>query len=139
MPRTLSAKRGRKPSIGTATERVRQLRRTLKSLVTEMSRLEIRLDELDHYYTRMAREKARVVVLKSRGPSTLRGRGPNVRDVAFEILKRAKGPLPIIQLAKRVHGSKGGRPGQHFAQNLGAALVKDRRFKREGRGVYGLR
>lgn len=139
MPKRLIARPGRKPSIGTATERVRQLRRTLKALVTEMSRLEARLDELDHYYTRLAKEKARIIVVQSPRTATLRGRGPNVRDMAHEILLKSKNPLPIVQLAQRVERAKGGQSGAHFVQNLAAALAKDRRFTRAARGVYGLR
>jgi hypothetical protein len=132
------SRRGRIPSIGTAASKVRGLRRNLKSLVTEMARLEDRLAMLDTYY------RSRRAVMAN-GPARgmrrqgLRGRGPNVRDVAHDILAKSRQPMPITELAERVVKQKGGDAGENFVQNLGAALYRDRRFRRVGRGVYGLR
>lgn len=136
MPTPHTVRRGRKPSIGTATDRVRNFRRTLKALVTELGRLETRLDDLDRYYSRLARQEQPAAAV---GRPTLRGRGPNVRDTAFEILRTSKHALPIVKLAERVKKVKGGSSGKAFVQNLGAALAKDKRFRRVERGVYGLR
>jgi hypothetical protein len=133
------SRRGRIPSIGTAAGKVRGLRRNLKSLVTEMQRLEDRLAMLDSYY------RSRRAMLANGGSGRpvsrtgLRGRGPNVRDVAHDILARNRKPMPITELADRVVREKGGQAGENFVQNLGAALYRDRRFRRIGRGVYGLR
>jgi hypothetical protein len=132
------SRRGRKPSILTAAARAHGLRRSLKSLVTEVQRLERRLRMLDSYY------RSQHLALKSRagrpaGPGGLRGRGPNVRDAAFKILSRLRRPAPISDLARKVIKLKRGRPGANFVQNLGAALQRDRRFKRAGRGLYGVR
>lgn len=139
MPASLLSRRGRKPSIGIANEKVHDVRRTLKTLVTELGRVEARLSELDRYYTRLAAEKAQVVVVERKVGSSPRGRGANVRDVAFEVLKKKGKPLSIAELAPKVLKVKGGTAGDHFVQNLGAALMKDRRFRRVGRGVYGVR
>lgn len=71
--------------------------------------------------------------------TTIRGEGPNVRDVAFEVLQKSRGPQPITVIADAVRKAKGGSGGANFVQNLGAALQRDKRFKRFSRGVYGLR
>lgn len=139
MPASLLNRRGRKPSIGIANEKVREVRRTLKTLVTELGRVEARLFELDRYYTRLAAHKAQVVIVERKIGLSPRGRGANVRDVAFEILQRKGKSLPIAELAPKVLKVKGGAAGDHFTQNLGAALMKDKRFRRVGRGVYAVR
>lgn len=133
------SRRGRIPSIGTAAGKVRGLRRNLKSLVTEMQRLEDRLAMLDTYYRSRRTSLSNGHGTRVGTRSGLRGRGPNVRDVAHEILSRSKKPLPITELADKVVRQKGGDAGDNFVQNLGAALYRDRRFRRVGRGVYGLR
>jgi hypothetical protein len=133
------SRRGRIPSIGTAAGKVRGLRRNLKSLVTEMQRLEDRLAMLDTYYRSRQGAVANGRAGRTGTRSGLRGRGPNVRDVAHDILARSRKPLPITELADMVVKQKGGTAGENFVQNLGAALYRDRRFRRVGRGVYGLR
>ena len=55
------------------------------------------------------------------------------------MLRKNKGAMPIQKLAEQVLKAKGGRSGANFVQNLGAALQRDPRFKRAGRGIYGLR
>lgn len=140
MPRQARTRRGRLPSIGTAALRARDLRRQLKSLISDIEHLESRLHMLDKTYrareTLYRQAGARISSSRSTG---LRGNGPNVRDVSLDILKSAGKPLSIGELADRVIRKKGGDPGANFVQNLGAALHRDRRFKRTGRGVYGLR
>lgn len=115
MPASLLNRCGRKPSIGSAKEKVHEVRRTLKTLVTELGRVKARLSELDRYYTRLAAEKAQVVVVERKVGSSPRGRGANVRDVAFEILQKKGRSLPIAQLAPKVLKVKGGSAGDHFA------------------------
>jgi len=132
------SRRGRTPSIGTAASKVRGLRRNLKSLVTEMQRLEERLAMLDTFY-RSRRSLAGGVTGRGSNRAGLRGRGPNVRDVAHDILVRSRKPLGITELADKVVKAKGGDAGENFVQNLGAALYRDRRFRRVGRGIYGLK
>jgi len=126
--------RGRRPSIGVATAQVVDLSRTVRTLSTDLRRLKKRLQLLDAYY-------ARATTIRGSGVRTRTAsrRGPNVRDLAHEVLTRTKKPLPIQDLAKKVSKARGGRPGRMFAQNLGLALGKDRCFKRVERGVYGLR
>ncbi len=134
MKESTARRRGRAPSVLTVAEKVRELRRTLKSLITESSRIEEKLRSLDSYY------RALKPAARNSGPGAgLRGRGPNVRDVAYEILSARKKPMEIRELAERVCRKKGGEAGENFVQNLGAALHRDSRFKRFGRGVYGKR
>ncbi|HEX7878478.1 MAG TPA: hypothetical protein VF720_03660, partial [Candidatus Eisenbacteria bacterium] len=93
---------------------------------------------LDRYY----RSRERLLTQVRRGSGTgagLRGKGPNVRDVALEILSKGKRAMNIAALASLVIRRKGGRAGANFTQNLGAALYRDRRFKRTGRGLYSAR
>ena len=137
MPRGTSGRRGRKPSIATASRHTRELKKTLKSIVREIEELESRLAVLDRFYR--SRERLLAQARRGSGGAGLRGRGPNVRDVAMEILKKGGRPMNIATLASRVIRRKGGRAGANFTQNLGAALYRDRRFKRTGRGLYSLR
>lgn len=146
MTKKVRAVRGRVPSIATAADRARELRKNVRGLLGDLRQLEGRLRALDRmyqrrqaYYKALAAEAARLETRNSAAASTMRGRGPNVRDVAFEMLQKSKGPQPIQKIADQVLKAKGGRAGANFVQNLGAALQRDRRFKRASRGVYGLR
>jgi hypothetical protein len=139
MPRAIASRRGRKPSIATAARHARELRKSVKGLVREIQELEDRLARLDRFY----RSRERLLTALSRGGSSngtgMRGRGPNVRDVAFLILAKSGRPMNIATLASRVMKRKGGKAGANFTQNLGAALFRDQRFKRTGRGFYSSR
>lgn len=146
MTKKVRAVRGRVPSIATAADRARELRKNVRGLLGDLRQLEGRLRALDRmyqrrqaYYKALAAEAARLETRNSAAASTMRGRGPNVRDVAFEMLQKSKGPQPIQKIADQVLKAKGGRAGANFVQNLGAALQRDRRFKRASRGVYGIR
>jgi hypothetical protein len=138
MSATPGARRGRLPRIGTAARKTSALKRSLKSMLRDIDLLEERLAMLDKFYR--DREKMHASRREKRSPGTgLRGRGSNVRDVAFELLSKKKKPMNIARLAEAVIKVKGGRPGANFTQNLGAALLRDRRFRRMGRGLYGVR
>lgn len=147
MIRKVRAVRGRVPSLESATERARELRKGLRALVGDLARLELRLRTLDalytkrqNYYRKALAEAAKLVAQTPRtSGKALRGRGPNVREVALGLLKKNKSPMSIQKLADLVIREKGGDPGANFVQNLGAALQRDRRFRRMARGVYGLR
>jgi hypothetical protein len=131
-------RRGRLPSIATAAKKTQALKRSLKTLLRDIDLLEERLAMLDRFYRDREKLHASRKAQKTPGKG-LRGRGDNVRDVAFEILSKRKKPMNIGRLAEAVIKVKGGRPGDNFTQNLGAALYRDRRFKRAGRGLYGVR
>ncbi|MDZ4804338.1 MAG: HTH domain-containing protein [Candidatus Eisenbacteria bacterium] len=139
MPMSIANRRGRKPSIATAARHARDIRKTLTVLVREIGDLEDRLALLDRFH----RSRERLLAAARRGAASpgvgMRGRGPNVRDVAHEILVRGGRPMNIATLASRVLKQKGGKAGANFTQNLGAALHRDRRFKRAGRGLYSAR
>lgn len=143
----IRAVRGRVPSIESAIERAHELRKGLRTLAGDMGRLEARLKTLDalykkrqNYYRKTMAEAAHLVARAPRNPGqALRGRGPNVCEVAYVVLKKHRGQLPIQKLADLVIREKGGDPGANFVQNLGAALLRDRRFRRIARGVYGLK
>jgi hypothetical protein len=138
MPQESTTRRGRKPSIATAARHTRDLKKSVKVLARELEELESRLSVLDKFY----RSRERLLTQARRGGGGgggMRGRGPNVRDVALEILKKGGEPMNIATLASHVIRRKGGRAGANFTQNLGAALYRDRRFKRTGRGLYSAR
>ena len=124
-------RRGRKPEIRTAGRLAAELRRQAKALTTAIGRLEQRLAMLDAYYTRQ--QSTRV------GARQSSGRGPNVRDLAADVLERAGKPLAIAVLAPRVAKARGKKAGKAFPQNLATALRGDRRFRRVGRGLYSLK
>lgn len=126
------ARRGRKPSIWIAAEKLTDIRRTLRSLGTEITRLQQRLRALDQYYSRDISQPT------SKSTKTTRS-GPNVRDLSYDVLVKARKGLPIRDLAEKVTRVRGNKSGQQFAQNLAVALSKDKRFKRVDRGVYALR
>jgi hypothetical protein len=44
--------------------------------------------------------------------------------------------MGIQEISAQVLKIKRGKPGGNFTQNLGAALSRDRRFTRVGRGLY---
>jgi hypothetical protein len=121
--------RGRKPSIGIAADKLTEVRRTLRSLGTELQRLQTRLRSLDAYYSRQVSRPS------GNGAGSNHTR-PNVRDLAYAILKKSRKGLPIQELAGRVVNVRGRRSGAQFAQNLAVALGKDSRFKRIDRGIY---
>ena len=139
MPQVNANRRGRKPSIATATRHTRDLRKKVKGLVREIESLEDRLTLLDRYHRSRERLLAAVGQRASSTGTGMRGRGPNVRDVAFEILTKGGRAMNIAMLAIRVMKKKGGKAGANFTQNLGAALFRDRRFRRTGRGLYSAR
>jgi len=125
-----TATRGRKPEIATACKDASEVRRQAKSLVTAIRRLEKRLAVLDQFYSRQPVSRS--------GGQPKPGRKPNVRDLAAEILSRSKKPMALAILADRVAKARGKKSSKMFAMNLGTALRKDQRFRRVGRGVYGL-
>jgi hypothetical protein len=47
--------------------------------------------------------------------------------------------MGIQDISTRVLALKKGEPGDNFTQNLGAALARDSRFTRVGRGLYAVR
>ena len=134
MPKQQPAKRGRKPQISTASREVVTLKRQVRVLLTGLGRLQSRLVMLDAYHGKATASPA----LTRKGSQSKPGRKPNVRDLAAEILKRSKKPMPLTVLAQRVTKARGKKSGKMFAMNLGTALRNDRRFRRVGRGVYGL-
>ena len=136
--RTLN-RRGRPPSLSVAARRTSKLQQNVKDLLLGLEDLErrlVRLDVLLEANRKMEREKARIRAANHRG---IRGKGPNVRDVAYQILARRRRPMGIQELSNQVLKIKRGSAGENFAQNLGAALARDRRFSRVGRGQYTIR
>jgi hypothetical protein len=124
--------RGRKPSIGVAAAKLTEIRRTLRALSTEVRRLQERLRTLDIFYSRQT-------AAVSAGRTRQSRRGPNVRDIAYQVLRRSRKGLPIQELAAEVVRRRGRKSGRQFAQNLAVALGKDDRFRRIDRGVYAAR
>jgi hypothetical protein len=134
------SRRGRRPSLKVAAHKASRIQGYLKSLTEDVADLEQRLLRLDNLLE--ASRKAEAQRKKAnRRPRTagIRGKGPNVRDVAHEILVKRRKPMGIQELADAVLKKKPGYAGAHFTQNLGAALAKDARFKRVGRGTYSAR
>ena len=137
-PRALS-RRGRPPSLSVAARRTSKLQQNVRDLLTDLEDLErrlIRLNGLLEANRKTERERARMRSANHRG---IRGKGPNVRDVAFQILQRRRRPMTIQELSEQVLKQKNGSAGENFTQNLGAALARDRRFSRVGRGQYTVR
>jgi hypothetical protein len=124
--------RGRKPSIGVAAAKLTEVRRTLRALSTEIRRLQQRLRALDSFYSKQT-------AALSAGKARQSRRGPNVRDIAYQVLRRTRNGLPIQDLAAEVIRRRGRKSGRQFAQNLAVALGKDDRFRRIDRGVYAAR
>lgn len=141
MPHTTKTmnRRGRRPSLSVAARKASKLQTDVKQLLAELVDLEQRLLRLDSLMEASRRaeqhehqERARVA---RRG---IRGKGPNVRDVAYDLLARRKKPMTIQDIARHVLKSKKGTAGTNFTQNLGSALSRDPRFVRVGRGTYSI-
>ena len=133
------SRRGRPPSLSVAARMTSKLQQNVRDLLNGLEDLEkrlLRLDILLEANRKLERERARVRSANHRG---IRGKGPNVRDVAFQILLRRRRPMTIQELSEQVLREKRGAAGDNFTQNLGAALARDRRFSRVGRGQYTVR
>lgn len=133
------SRRGRPPSLTVAARKTNRLQQNVRELLQDLEDLESRLVRLESLITagrKADRERAKVRAAKNR---SIRGRGPNVRDVAYQVLARRKKPMGIQELSDQVLKVKKGVPGDNFTQNLGAALARDRRFNRVGRGLYTIR
>lgn len=132
-------RRGRPPSLKVAARKAKKLRTELRSIRDGLADLEerlLRLDSLLQASRKAERERARERAERTAG---IRGRGPNVRDLAYQILSRRRKPMGIQDLAGQVLKSKNGKAGGNFTQNLGAALARDPRFERVGRGLYTIK
>jgi len=134
------SRRGRRPSLKVAANKASKIQSHLKTLLEDVADLERRLTRLDTLLEASRKAEAQRLKASSR-PRTagIRGKGPNIRDVAFEILAKRRKPMGIQELADSVLKRKPGYAGAHFTQNLGAALAKDSRFKRVNRGSYTAR
>lgn len=129
-------RRGRPPSLSVAARKTNKLQKNVRELLTELEDLEQRLIRLESLITasrKVEQDRAKRRAAENNG---IRGKGPNVRDVAFQILSRRRKPMGIQDLSDQVLKTKKGRAGENFTQNLGAALARDRRFQRVGRGLY---
>jgi len=138
MPRKIP-RRGRPPSLAVAARKTKKLRHQVEDVIGELDDLEKRLLRLEALL-KASREADRERSLKrSQNHRGIRGKGPNVRDVAFQLLSRRKKPMSIQDIAEFVLKSKKGQAGANFTQNLGAALARDPRFTRAGRGLYAVK
>jgi hypothetical protein len=134
------SRRGRRPSLKVAARKAGKLQQNVRSLLGELEDLEhrlVRLEQLLEASRRSEREKLK----KKRAARSagIRGKGPNVRDLAYQLLARRKKPLGIQEISDFVLRGKKGKAGANFTQNLGAALARDSRFQRVGRGVYSVK
>jgi len=130
------SRRGRPPSLTVAARKTNKIQRSVKDLLGDLQDLEKRLKRLEsllHASRKAERERAKQRVAKNKG---IRGKGPNVRDVAFQVLARRRKPMGIQDISNQVLKIKRGSAGGNFTQNLGAALARDKRFTRVGRGLY---
>jgi hypothetical protein len=130
-------RRGRRPSLHVAARKTGLIQRNVRSVLSDLEDLQsrlLRLETLLEAHRQAERERAR---RRSRvSQRGIRGKGPNVRDLAFQVLARRRKPMEIQEISRTVLRLKKGNPGANFTQNLGAALARDRRFSRIGRGVY---
>jgi hypothetical protein len=115
-----------------AARRTSKLQANVRDLLEGLEDLESRLLRLDGLLeaTRKAeREKARQRAANQKG---IRGKGPNVRDVAYQILARRRRPRNQ-EIWMSAEDEEGG--GDNFTQNL-RRPGQDSRFLRVGRGLY---
>ena len=133
-------RRGRRPSLKVAARKAGQLQKELKGMILDLQDLESRLLRLETLLeaNRQA-EKERAGQRAKVAAKGIRGKGPNVRDIAHNILARRRKPMSIQDLSRQVLRSKKGSAGENFTQNLGAALARDKRFVRVDRGTYTVR
>lgn len=130
------SRRGRPPSLTVAARKTNKIQKNVKDLLGDLQDLERRLKRLEsllHASRKAERERAKRRVANNKG---IRGKGPNVRDVAYQVLSRRRKPMGIQEISNQVLKIKRGAAGGNFTQNLGAALARDKRFTRVGRGMY---
>lgn len=142
MPRN-RIRSGVKSTISFLTRQIMLAKKTIadcKTHIARLKRVDKRVRRLGTAPTKKVASRRRKVVKKiAPTKRSIRGRGPNVRDIAYELMLKVGKPAPIGAIAEGVLAAKGGPAGANFKQNLGAALNSDKRFKRVSRGVYGLR
>ena len=132
-------RRGRRPSLRVAARQAGRIQKELKALITDLADLEARLLKLETLLEASRQAEKDRAKARARSATGIRGKGPNVRDVAYQILSRRRRPMSIQDLSRQVLRIKKGDAGDNFTQNLGAALARDRRFVRVSRGTYGVR
>ena len=121
------SRRGRPPSLSVAARRTSKLQQNVRDLLNGLEDLEkrlLRLDILLEANRKLERERARVRSANHRG---IRGKGPNVRDVAFQIPRAFPSGLKTVHLQLDV----GLRIRRREFRDLGFAflvdLLRDRR------------
>lgn len=133
-------RRGRRPSLKVAARKAGKLQHRVRGLLTELENLEERLVRLEQLLEASQKaERERMKKKRAARSAGIRGKGPNVRDLAYQLLTRRKKPLGIQEISDFVLKGKKGKAGANFTQNLGAALARDGRFHRVGRGVYSVK
>ena len=135
----VSNMRGRPPSLIVAARKTLKLQKDMKDILLDLEELQTRLVRLESLLAanrKAQRDRARLRVSSNPG---IRGKGPNVRDIAFQVLSRRRKPMSIQELSNLVLKTKRGKAGGNFTQNLGAALARDTRFTRVARGLYSVK
>jgi len=133
-------RRGRRPSLKVAARKTVRIQGRLEDLLTEIKDLEVKLLKLQDLLDAAARAEQMEKKRRSRRYAKgIRGKGPSVRDTAYKILSARKRPMAIQEISRRVLKGKPGKAGANFTQNLGAALARDKRFIRSGRGLYSIK
>jgi hypothetical protein len=108
-------------------------------------RLEVRrLERLRAMYQRKVDSvDRRIAALSGNGGGRAGGRRrrneTNLSDAIAAVLSRAPSPLGVGDIVERVRAAGYRSSSANFRGMVNIALVKDRRFVREGRGVYRLR
>jgi len=127
---------GVRTTISFLTRQIVAAKQTIARAKVEIGRLK-RVDKRVRRLRTTAIKKVKRTAVVKRSVA----KGLTAVDLAYLILAGRKRPLDLATLAARVLAKKKGgrRTGLHFPQNLGMALVRDERFVRVGRGVYGLR
>ena len=122
------------PSIADLQAMIRARRGERQKLVNERKKVQKRLDKLDR----------EIAAFDGDAGSTASGGGSRPRndqplpDVIASVLKSNKGSMKVGEIAEGVQANGYQSSSANFKGIVNQALIKDSRFKQDGRGVYKL-
>lgn len=88
--------------------------------------------------------EARIALISGNGtlarvPGRRHQNETNLADALHHVLSKSSQPLGIREIAEQVEASGYKSSSANFPGLVNLTLIKDKRFERAGRGVYGLR
>ena len=124
------------PSIADLQAMIRARRGERQKLVNERKKLQKRLDKIDREIAAFDGESG-----NGAGDGSVGTRPRNAQplpDAIAAVLKSGKGSMRVGDIAEAVQSNGYRSSSDNFKGIVNQALIKDARFKQDGRGVYKL-